>query len=77
MAELIRPERIEWQVDNHFWILTLRLIVRVASWMVGEMRKEGLVPGTVIIVERRLDQGILHAVALRVANRLCRSSRTW
>ena len=46
---------IEWQVEHHFWIVTLMPIARVASWMVGEMRKEGLVSGTVIIVGRRLD----------------------
>ena len=45
--------------------------------MVGEMRKEGLVSGTVIIVGRRLDCGILHDVVLRVVNRLCTSSRNW
>ena len=54
--------RIECQVDQHFWIVTLRSIVRVASCIVGDMRKEGLVAGTVIIVGRRLDWGILHAV---------------
>ena len=69
--------RIKRQVEHHFWIMKLRLIVRVAFWMVGEMKKEGLVGGTVIIVGRRLDWGILHAMALRVANRLCTSSRTW
>ena len=45
--------------------------------MVGDMRKEGLVSGTVIIVGRRLDWGILHALALRVVNRLCTGSSTW
>ena len=45
--------------------------------MVGEMSKEGLVSGTVIIVGRILDWLILHDVALRVVNRLCISSRTW
>ena len=55
----------------------LILIVRVASWMVGEMRKEGLVSGTIIIVGRRLYWGMLHAVEMRVVNRLCTSSRTW
>ena len=62
---------------HHFWIVTLRSTVRVAYWMVGEMRKEGLVSGTVIIVGRRLDCGILHDVVLRVVNRLCTSSRNW
>ena len=51
--------------------------MRLASWMVGEMRKEGLVSGTVIILGRIVDWGILHAVVLRVANRLFMSSRTW
>ena len=45
--------------------------------MVSEMRKEGLVTGTVIIVGKRLDWGILYSVELRVVNRLCTSSRTW
>ena len=31
----LRLERIEWQVEHQFWILTLRTIVRVESWMVG------------------------------------------
>ena len=48
----------------------LRSIVRVASWFVGEIRKEGLVSGTVIILGIRLYWGVFHAVALRVANRL-------
>ena len=52
-------------------------MVRVASWIVGEMRKEGLVAGKVILVGRRLDQRILHAVVLRVAKRLCTSYRIW
>ena len=51
--------------------------MRVVSWMVSEMRKEGLVTGTVIIVGKRLDWGILYSVELRVVNRLCTSSRTW
>ena len=55
----------------------LRSIVRVASWIIGEMRREGLVAGTVIIAGRRLYWLILHAVVLRVVNRLCTSSRTW
>ena len=45
--------------------------------MVGNMRKEGLVAGTVIILGRRIDWGILNDVVLRVANRLCTSSSTW
>ena len=73
----LRPVMIEWQVEHHFWIVALRLIVRMASWMVGDMRKEGLLAGKVIIVGRRLDWGIMHSVALRVVNRLCTSSRTW
>ena len=44
--------------------------------MVGEMSKEGLVAGIVIIVGRRLDWGILHDVALRVVNSLFTISRT-
>ena len=44
--------------------------MRVASWMVGETRKEGLVAGTVIIEGRRIDWGILHAVVLKLVNRL-------
>ena len=52
-------------------------MLRVASWIISEMRKEGLVLGTVITVGRRLDWGILHAVALRFAKRLCIISRTW
>ena len=35
--------------------MTLRLMVRVASWIVGEITKEGLVAGTVIIVGMRID----------------------
>ena len=50
--------------------------MRVASWIVGEMRKEGLVTGRVIIVGRILDWGILNAVELRILNRLCKKSRT-
>ena len=76
MAAPIRSVRIEWQVEHHFCIVTLRSIVRVASWMVGEMSKEGLVAGIVIIVGRRLDWGILHDVALRVVNSLFTISRT-
>ena len=45
--------------------------------IVGEMRKEGFVAGTVIIVGRILYSGILHAVALRVAKMLCTIYRTW
>ena len=51
--------------------------MKLASLLVGEMSKGGLVAGTVIIVGRRLDWRILHAVALRVANRLCKRYRTW
>ena len=57
--------------------MKLRSIVRVASWMVGEMSKEGLVSGTVIIVWRRLDWRIMHYVVLRFENRLCTISKTW
>ena len=53
----LRLAKIEWQVENHLWIVTLRLIVRVASWMVGDMRKEGLVSGTIIVVGGILDWG--------------------
>ena len=77
MTAPLRPTRIECQVEHHFWIVTLRSIVRVVYWMVGEIRKERLVAGKVIIVGSILDWGILHAVALRVENRLCTSSRTW
>ena len=49
-AEPLRPVRIEWQMEHQFWSVMLRSIVRVASWMVGEMNKEGLVAGAVIIV---------------------------
>ena len=77
MTAPLRPTRIECQVEHHFWIVTLRSIFRVAYWMVGETRKEGLVSGTVIKVGRRLYWGIFHAVALRVANRLCMSCRNW
>ena len=45
--------------------------------MIGEISMEGLVAGTVIIVGRRLGWGILHAVALRVVDRLFTSSRNW
>ena len=57
--------------------MALILMVRVASWIVGEMRKEGFVAGTEIIIGRRFDWGILHAVALRFAKMLCMKSRTW
>ena len=57
--------------------MTLRSIVRVASWIIADMRKEWLVSGTVIIVRRRPDWRIMHAMVLRVANRLCTSSRIW
>ena len=45
--------------------------------MVYEMRKEGLVVVTVITVCRILYWGMLHAVALKVVNRLCMISRNW
>ena len=64
-------------MEHHFWRVTLRLMVAMASWIVGEMRKEGFVAGTVIIIGMRLDWGILHTVALRVAKILCKISRTW
>ena len=51
--------------------------MRVESWIVGEMRKEGLLSGTLIIVGRILDQVILNAVVLRVMKRLFTSSRIW
>ena len=57
--------------------MTLKLMVRVVSWIFGEMRNEGLVSGALIIVGRILGCGIFHAVALRVAKRLCTSSRHW
>ena len=50
--------------------------MRVASLMVGDIRKDGLLVGTVIIVGRRLDWVILHAAALMVVNRLCMRYRT-
>ena len=31
----LRPEMIELQVDYHFYIVTLRYILRVEAWMVG------------------------------------------
>ena len=52
-------------------------MVRVESWIVCETRKEGLVAATVILVGRRLDWGILHALELRVYKWLCTRSRTW
>ena len=60
---------MELQVEHHFWSVTLRLMVSVAPWIVGDMSKEGFVTGTVIIVEERLYLVILHAVALKVAKR--------
>ena len=45
--------------------------------MVGEMSKEGLIAGIVIIVGRILDWEIFYDVALSVANRLYTSSSTW
>ena len=65
------------QVGKHVWIVTLGSIVRVTSFIVGEMRKQGFAAGTVIIVGKILYWGILHAVALRVDNMLCTISRTW
>ena len=55
----------------------LRYMVRLAYWIVGEMRKEGIVLETVIIVGRIFYWLILHVVVLRVAKRLCTSSRIW
>ena len=55
----------------------LILMVRVASWVVGEMRKDRLLEITVIIVRRILAWVILHAVALMVVKKLCTSSRIW
>ena len=75
LAAPLSPVRIEWQMEHHFWIVTLRLIVRMASWVVGKMSKDGLVSVTVIIVGRILDWGVLNAVTLRVANRFFTSSR--
>ena len=74
MATPLSQVRIEWYVEHHFCIVTLRSIVRLASWVVDDMRREGLAVGTVIIVGSRLDWGVLHAVALRVVNRLYTSS---
>ena len=68
---------MELQAEHHFWIVTLSSMLRVAYWIVGQMRKEGFIAGTLIIVGRILDWGILHAVALRVAKRLCMSSSNW
>ena len=65
------------QAGKHVWIVTLRSIVRVASLIVGEMRKYGFVAGTEIIIGRILYCGIFYAVALRVAKRLCTRYRTW
>ena len=39
LAAPLRPVIIELQVEHYLWIVTLRLIVRVSSWMVGEMGK--------------------------------------
>ena len=50
--------------------MALRYMVRVASWIVGDMSKEGLVSGTLIVVGGILDWGILHTVVLRVVKRL-------
>ena len=78
--ELVAPfslVRIECQVEHHLCIVILRSIVRVASWVVGEMRKEGLISVTVIILRRKLDWGILHAVELRFVDRLFTISGAW
>ena len=69
--------RIEWQLEHHFWIVTFISMLRIASYIFGDMRKEGLVSVTVTILGRRLGWGVLHAVALRVAKMLCTSSRIW
>ena len=50
MAAPLMPEMIEWKVEHHFWIVMLRLMVRVVSCIVGEMRNEGLVADTLIRV---------------------------
>ena len=52
-------------------------MVRVDSWIVVEMRKEGFIAGRVIIIGRIIYWVILDAVELRVAKRFCTSSRTW
>ena len=49
----------------------------VESLVVGETRKERFVADKVIILGRIIYWLILHEVALRVAKRLCKSSRTW
>ena len=72
----LRLLRMEMQVDQHLWSVMLRSIVMVTYLIVGEMRKEGLLAGTVIIIGRILYWLILHSVALRVFNRLCMISRT-
>ena len=64
------------QADFHWERAALRSMVRVASWIVGEMAKAGQVWGAVTVTGTRQDGGRLQAVALRVANRLCTSSRT-
>ena len=74
---MLRIGRMEIKVDQHFWRVTLRSIGRVAYWIVGEMKKEGLVAGKLIILGRILYLGILHAVVLRVSKRLFKRSRTW
>ena len=40
LGALLRLVSMEIQVDQHFWSVTLRLIVMVESLVVGEMRKE-------------------------------------
>ena len=57
--------------------MALRYMVRLASWIVGDTSKEGLVSGTLIVVGGILDWVILHAVVLRVVKRLCTSFSTW
>ena len=55
MDALIRLARIDWQVERHFWIVMLMSILKLASWVLGEMRREVLAAVTVIILVRRLD----------------------
>ena len=55
LAAPLRPVRIEWQVERHFWIVMLMSIVRLESCKLGEMRREVLAAVTVIILVRRLD----------------------
>ena len=69
--------KMDLQVEHHLWSVTLRLMMRVESCIFSKMRKEGFVSVKLFIVGRRLDWGILHAVAPRVSKRLCTRSRTW